>query len=333
VPTTIQDVARLAGVSIATVSRVLNRSAHPVRSEVRERVEAAARELDFRPSALARGLAGRETRMLALVLPDVSNPYYPRLLRGAEDAASAEGYALIVCNTDYDPAKVALYVKLLREKHVDGVLVGGGGHDQPADLVQLVDAGVPIQAIGRHALAVASVRIDNLAAGRAATRHLLERGCSRVAFVGGSFTHTTVADRRAGYRQALREAGMDREAQFELEADFTPAGGAEAGRRLLGLSPCPDGVFAANDHLAVGLLHALQAAGRRIPQDVAVIGFDDIPLAQFLRPALSSVAVPAYELGAQAVQRLMRQMRGEQVPDTAWLETRVVARESTAREV
>jgi LacI family transcriptional regulator len=271
--------------------------------------------------------------MLALVLPDVSNPYYPRLLRGAEDAASAEGYALIVCNTDYSPEKVALYVKLLREKRVDGVLFGGGGHDQPTDLAQLVEAGVPIQAIGRHALAVASVRIDNLAAGRAATRHLLERGCRRVAFVGGSFGHTTVADRRAGYGQALGEAAFERNPQRELEADFTPAGGAEAACRLLQLSPYPDGIFAANDHLAVGLIHALQAAGRRVPDDVAVIGFDDIPVAQFLHPALSSVAVPAYELGAQAVQRLMRQMRGEQVPDTAWLETRVIARESTARQV
>ena len=270
--------------------------------------------------------------MLALVLPDISNPYYPRLLRGAEDAASAEGYALIVCNTDYSSEKVGLYLKLLREKHVDGVLLGGGGHEQPMDLAQLAESGVPVQAIGRHALAVASVRIDNLAAGRAATRHLLERGCRRIAFVGGSFSHTTVADRRAGYGQALREAGFEREARLEIEADFTPAGGAEAGRRLLQLDPLPDGIFAANDHLAIGLIHALEEGDRRIPGDAAVIGFDDIPVARFLHPALSSVAVPAYELGAQAVQRLMRQMRGEPVPDTAWLETRVIARESTARE-
>jgi LacI family transcriptional regulator len=328
-PTTIRDVALRAGVSIATVSRVLNRSDHPVRAALRARVEAAARELDFRPSSLARGLAGRETRTLALVVPDIANPYYPRLSRGVEDVASAAGYALIVCNTDYRVDKLALYLQLLREKRVDGVLLAGGGHENPADLAELADADLPLQAIGRHPLAAPSVRIDNVAAGRAATAHLLERGRRRIAFVGGPAAHTTVGDRRRGYRQALRAAGLRPLPRLEIETSFSPADGELAARRLLEPAHQPDAVFAVNDYLAIGVVHGLLAAGRRVPDDVAVIGFDDIPLAAYFRPSLSSVAVPAYELGTAATEQLLRQLAGETVGETLWLETRVVARESS----
>lgn len=326
---TIHDVARRAGVSIATVSRVLSRSAYPVRDELRARVEAAAQELDFRPSSLARGLAGRATRTLALVVPDIANPYYPRLSRGVEDVAAAQGYALIVCNTDHSAEKLGVYVRLLREKRVDGVLLAGGGHERPEDAAQLTGADLPIQAIGRHPLEVPSVRIDNVTAARAATSHLLERGRGRVAFVGGPASHTTVRDRRRGYRLALREAGLRPAAGLEALTGFSPSDGERAAQSLLRLPEPPDAVFAFNDYLAVGVVHALLSAGRRVPEDVAVIGFDDIPLAPYLRPSLSSVAVPAYELGASAAERLLRQLEGEAVPGIQWLETRVVARESS----
>lgn len=328
-PSTIQDVARLAGVSIATVSRVLNRTAHPVRSEVRERVEAAARELDFRPSSLARGLAGRETRTVALVVPDIANPYYPRLSRGVEDIASARGYALIVCNTDYRADKLELYLRLLREKRVDGVLLAGGGHEAADDLAGLAGAGLPLQVIGRHPLAAPSVRIDNVEAGRAATRHLLERGRRAIAFVGGPASHTTVADRRTGYRQALAEAGVPIEAGREIAGGFGPEDGERAVERLLGGGSPFDAVFAFNDQLAVGVIHALLERGLEVPGRVAVVGFDDIPLAAYLRPSLSSVAVPAYELGSAGAERLLGQLAGQSVSETLWLPTRVVARQSS----
>jgi LacI family transcriptional regulator len=352
-PTTIQDVARRAGVSIATVSRVLNRSPHPVRPELRARVEAAAQELDFRPSSLARGLAGRETQTLALVVPDISNPYYPRLSRGVEDVASAHGYGLIICNTDHSPEKLAIYLRLLREKRVDGVLLAGGGHEGPEEASgqlraippvgeeaglsgssarERVDLGrgrLAIHAIGRHPLRAPSVRIDNVEAGRAATHHLLDRGRRRIAFVGGPAAHTTVADRRRGYRGALRAAGLGLSPSLELDVGFSPQDGERAADILLSLPYPPDAVFAFNDNLAVGLIHALLAAGRRVPDDIAVIGFDDIPLAAYFRPSLSSVAVPAYQLGAAAAERLLRQLAGEPLGDIQWLGTRVVARESS----
>jgi LacI family transcriptional regulator len=334
---TIHDVARRAGVSIATVSRVLNRSAHPVREAVRVRVEAAARELDFHPSSLARGLAGQSTRTLALVVPDIANPYYPRLSRGVEDVAAARGYALIVCNTDHSIDKLAMYLRLLREKRVDGILLAGGGHERPQQLAagsrralgELAEAGLPVQAIGRHPLEAPSVRIDNVAAARAATSHLLERGRKRVAFVGGTAGHTTVQDRRKGYRQALRAARQRPIASHEVLTSFSPADGEAAGGLLLQQSPPPDGVFAFNDYLAVGVIHALLQAGRRVPEDVAVIGFDDIPLASYFRPSLSSVAVPAYELGVAAAERLLCQLAGEDVSGVQWIETRIVARGSS----
>lgn len=328
-PPTIQDVARRAGVSIATVSRVLNRSSHPVRPEVRARVEAAARELGFRPSALARGLAGRETRTLALVVPDIANPYYPRLSRGAEDVANAHDYALIVCNTDHRADKLERYLHLLREKKVDGILLAGGGHEDPSDVAALAAAGLPLHAVGRHPLKAPSVRIDNVAAARAATEHVIGLKRRRVAYVGGPSHHTTFADRRRGYRQALAAAGLPLRRSLEIEAELSPAGGEHAAEHLLRLRERPDAVFAANDNLAVGLIHRFRLAGVRVPDDVAVIGFDDIPLAPYLTPSLSSVAVPAYELGAAAAERLLRQLGGEAVDDVLWLPTRVVPRAST----
>jgi DNA-binding LacI/PurR family transcriptional regulator len=326
--TTIQDVANRAGVSIATVSRVLSGSDHPVRPALRERVLAAAAELDFRPSSLARGLAGGETRTLALLVPDIANPYYPRLSRGVEDVASAQGYAVLVCNTDYRPDKLAVYTRLLREKRVDGVLLAGGGHEEATGFDELLATGLPLEAIGRHPLAVPSVRIDNVAGAAAATEHLLALGRRRVAFIGGPADHTTVADRRQGFRQALRAAGP--RPSLELAAGFTAPDGERAAGQLLNHRPRPDAVFCFNDYLAAGLVHALLAGGCRVPDDVAVIGFDDVPLAGYLRPGLSSVAVPAYELGAAAATRLLQRRAGQTVEETVWLSTCVVPRESTA---
>ena len=327
---TIQDVARRAGVSIATVSRVLNRADHPVSAAVRARVEQAARELDFQPSSLARGLAGRETRTLGLLVPDIANPYYPRLSRGVEDVASAHGYAVIVCNTDHAADKLQLYVRLFREKRVDGVLLAGGGQEQADVLAELVGSGLPLEAVGRQALDLPSVRIDNVAAGRAAVAHLVAGGRRLVAFVGGPSAHTTVADRRAGFRQALAAAGLERRSDLELEAGLRAEDGLQAAGTLLGRAPRPDGVFAFNDYLAIGLIHGLLEAGLCVPDDVAVIGFDDIPLAPFIHPSLSSVKVPAYELGAAATERLLRRLAGQPDEPIVWLPTQVVARASSA---
>jgi LacI family transcriptional regulator len=297
---------------------------------LRERVLAAAQELDFRPNSLARGLAGRETRTLALLVPDIANPYYPRLSRGVEDVASEHDYAVLVCNTDYRPDKLAIYTRLLREKRVDGVLLAGGGHEDSAGFDDLVAAGLPLQAIGRHPLAVPSVRIDNVAGAAAAAEHLLALGRRRIAFVGGPADHTTVADRREGYRQALRRAGLGPNQALELEAGFTAPDGERAAEQLLAQSCRPDAVFCFNDHLAAGLVHALLANGCQVPDDIAVIGFDDVPLAPYLRPSLSSVAVPAYELGAAATTRLLQHLAGRVMEETVWLSTRVVPRESSA---
>jgi LacI family transcriptional regulator len=329
VPATIQDVARRAGVSITTVSRVLNRSPHPVSAAVRARVETAASELDFRPSSLARGLAGRGTRTLALVVPDIANPYYPRLSRGVEDLASEHGYAVLVCNTDHQQAKLSLYLRLLREKRVDGVLLAGGGHEDPGDVEALAEAGLTVQAIGRHPLRVPSVRIDNLEAARAATTHLAARDRRRIAFVGGPALHTTVADRRAGYRAALEAAGLRPEPGLEVEVGFGPADGERAAAGLLARPNRPDAVVAFNDYLAIGLMHHLFRQGIDVPGEVAVVGFDDIPLAGYFRPSLTSVAVPAYELGAQATVRLLRQLAGEPVEAVVWLPTQIAERESS----
>jgi LacI family transcriptional regulator len=325
--TTIRDVAARAGVSIATVSRVLNRSDHPVRADVRERVLRAAAELDFHPSSLARALAGRDTRTLALVVPDIANPYYPRLSRGAEDVASSHGYALLICNTDYSAAKLDEYLRILRDKRVDGVLLAGGGNEQNGAIGELAGASLPIVAVGRHALDAPSVRIDNVLAAEMATSHLISLGRQRIAFLGGPRDHTTVADRLAGYRRALEGAGLTPDQ--ELEGDFTPRSGQRAAALLLTRSCLPDGLFCANDSMAIGALAQLRRGGVRIPEDIAIVGFDDVPLGEYVEPGLTSVAVPAYELGATAATMLVARLSGEPVDDVVWLQTSVVVRGST----
>ena len=327
--TTIRDVAVRAGVSIATVSRVLNRVEYPIRSAIRERVLRAAEELDFRPSSVARALAGRETRTLALVVPDIANPYYPRLARGAEDVASQQGYALLICNTDYSDQKLAIYVGILRDKRVDGVLLAGGGSEHEAVLAELSASGLPMVAVGRHPLDVPSVRIDNVRAGQAATEYLLKLGRRRIAFLGGPRDHTTVLDRRLGYRRALRQAGLRPTPALELEGDFTPQAGERAARRLLEARRRPDGLFVLNDNMAIGALEVFKQRGVRVPREIAVIGFDDLPLAGYVEPSLSSVAVPAYELGATAARLLIQRLRGQEVRPVVWLATSIVERAST----
>ncbi|MCC7107544.1 MAG: LacI family DNA-binding transcriptional regulator [Chloroflexi bacterium] len=325
--TTIRDVAVRAGVSIATVSRVLNRSDHPVRLDVRERVLRAAAELDFHPSSLARALAGRDTRTLALVVPDIANPYYPRLSRGAEDVASGHGYALLICNTDYSAAKLDEYLRILRDKRVDGVLLAGGGNEQNGAIGALAGASLPIVAVGRHALDAPAVRIDNVLAAEMATSHLLALGRRRIAVLGGPRDHTTVADRLAGYRRALGRVGLA--PARELEGDFTPRSGQQAVAQLLTGSCLPDGLFCANDSMAIGALVQFRRAGVRIPEDVAIVGFDDVPLAEYVEPGLTSVAVPAYELGATAATMLVSRLSGRAVDTVVWLRTTVVVRGST----
>lgn len=329
---TIGDVARRAGVSIATVSRVLSPGAapHPVQAETARRVREAALALDFVPSAIARGLVSRQSGLIGLIVPDLADPHYPLIVRGAEDRARAGDLALAVCNTLADPRRLADYLRFLRGRGVDALILSGGSLSLD-DLAAVHASGLPAVLIGRPldgAPPFPYVAVDNLGTARLATQHLLETGRRRLAHLAGPPAQTTMLDRAAGFREAVTASPST--TGEVLITDGTPEDGVRVVLSVLQRPPAeqPDGLFAATDRLAAAALAAALDAGIRVPEELAVIGFDDLAIAPFLRPALSSVAQPAYELGARAVALALALSRGEQAVSEV-LPARLVIRRSS----
>lgn len=323
---TIRDVARLAGVSPATVSRVLSGSNHPVREDTRRRVLEAAQRLAYYPNRLARSLLRRETAVVGLLVPDVSNPYYAAVLRGIEDVAHQHGLAVILCNTDRDPAKQRQYLRTLLEHRVDGVVAAGG--TLTVEDLRMVDGRVPVVAVGRHPARVPSVRVNNVEAARQACRHLLELGHVRVACLAGPASSLTARDRVRGYLAALREAGIQPDERWLVWSEFTAEGGYRATRELLARCRV-SAVVASNDQMALGALRALWEEGLQVPEDVSVVGFDDTPAAAVSVPALTTVAVPTYEMGRRTLELLLAVRAGRRAANVV-LPTELRVRESTA---
>lgn len=324
---TILDVARLARVSPATVSRVLNNS-HPVSAQTRERVLQAIEALHYHPNALARGLLKRQTAILGVLVPDVSNPYYSVILRGIEDEARLHGYSVLVCNTDRDPSRHVQYLRTLRERRADGIIVAGGQLDREA-VNFLRRTEMKVVAIGRHLVAVPSVRVDNVAAASEATRYLISLGHRRIATITGPAGSLTAADRLEGYRRALAEAGIPFDPQYVVEGSFRAEGGYEGTKHLFTLSTPPTAILAGNDRMAFGAIRALHEMGFRVPQDVSIVGFDDTLVARYTVPALTTVAIPMYDLGRKAAFLLFARLQGKRTPMVTVLPTELRIREST----
>lgn len=325
-PVTIHDVARLAGVSPATVSRVLNGSSHAVREATRRRVLEAVRRLDYYPNRLARSLLRRQTAVVGLLVPDVSNPYYASILRGIEDVAHQHGLAVMLCNTDRDPTKQRHYLQTLLEHRVDGVVAAGGTFTR--EDLRMVGGRLPVVAVGRHPSEVPCVRVDNVQAAYQACQHLLALGHTRVGFLAGPHSSLTARDRVRGYRLALRKAGVEFRSAWVAWSEFTAEGGYRAAREVVSASRVT-ALVASNDQMALGALRALWELGLRVPADVSLVGFDDTPVAAAAVPALTTVAIPAYELGRRAMELLLRVRAGEAVADVV-LAVQLRVRESTA---
>jgi DNA-binding LacI/PurR family transcriptional regulator len=265
------------------------------------------------------------------VVPDISNPYYGPLVRGVEDVASSHGYRVVLCNTDRDPAKISGNLDTLIKTRVDGiVLAGGGWADVPDQTAVLGNYRTRLVAVGRHDTAHPSVRIDNLAASREATDHLLGLGHHRIAFLGGPASSTTVQDRARGYRQALKAAGIRPTDELAVYGEFSEESGYTMTTELLGGGPAPTALLCANDRIALGAYAAAGDAGRAVPSEVSIVGFDDIPIARYLRPPLTTIAIPTYEMGRVAMRLLLAQLDGSDTPGLETLPTRLVIRGSAA---
>ncbi len=311
---TIRDVASAAGVSKATVSRVLNGHA-TVDAILTGRVHAAAQQLGYRPNGLARSLRMRATTVIEMVIADVTNPFFTAMVRGVEDAAQAAGYSVVLANADEDLAKEARYIEVAAAERMAGVIMCPASEtDTRVEL--LLDRGIPVIAVDRRlrTAAVDSVTVNNRAASRDAVAHLLAQGCRRIGLIGGLAGTTTSNDRHAGYRDALRQGAVPMDIDLVVDGGFRIDGGYEATLGLMRRREPPDGLFIANNLMTLGAVGALADAELRFPQDVAVVGFDDVPWADPLRGRMSVVSQPAYDMGRRAAGLLLRRIQGEDFP-------------------
>jgi LacI family transcriptional regulator len=322
---TISDVARRAGVSTVTVSRVLNRERN-VNSLTRERVERAIADLSYVPNVVARSLRSKRTHALALVLPDVTNVFWTTIARGVEDAAHSVGYSVLLCNTDEDPVKQQLYMQVIASQRVDGVIIAPCD-DDAAHLSELRQRNVPTVIMDRRIEGwdVDTVWGDSISGARALIRHLIKVGHRRIAIITGPSHASTADDRVAGYRMALAEASIPFDPCLVKHGEFRAASGEHLTYQLLDESRSSEGgvahpaarggtftaIFAANNVIALGVLDALEKRGLRVPQDVALVSFDDLPEASRLFPFLTVVTQPAYEMGTHAAQLLLSRLYGD----------------------
>jgi LacI family transcriptional regulator len=307
------DVARRAGVSQATVSYVLNNNTViAVPDETRRRIQDAIRDLGYIPDRAARSLRTRKTYTLAGVIPDITNPFYPAFERGIQDLADQHGYDLIMYNTDGSAEKELKSLRSVQQGRVDG-LIAVLFHLNARDLMPLLDmniAVVRLEATFKPAgpAPIDNLCVDNIAAARRAVEYLIDKGHQRIGMLTGE--RGPGANRLLGYQQALAARRIPLEDELIRSSDFNVAGGYVGMRELLGLAQRPAAVFAANDLMAMGAMQAIRAAGLRIPQDVAVVGFDNIPAAELVTPALTTVNQFQEQLGRRAAQLLLERFDG-----------------------
>ncbi|ACZ43282.1 transcriptional regulator, LacI family [Thermobaculum terrenum ATCC BAA-798] len=324
---TLHDVARDAGVSIKTVSRVVNGEEH-VSPGTRERVLASVRRLGYRPNEVARSLKGGGSRMLGLLIADISNPFYASIAKAVEDESRRAGYSLVLCASSEDVDREREYVEMLFRRRLEGLLLvpAPNGHDY---LRREIQAGLVVVAIDRpvDGLGVDTVLVENRSGTYAALRHLILHGHRRIGFVGAEHQLYTVRERLAGYEQALRESGL--EPMVELDAPDAPRAAA-ATRRLLELPLPPTALFCVNNLATLGALQTLRTLGLRVPEDVTLVGFDDFELAELLHPTLTMVRQPTEEMGRLGARMLLERLNGEYTgePRRVVLPTQLMLRES-----
>lgn len=327
---TVYDVAQRAGVSIATVSRALNDRSR-ISPETRRRVLAAAAELGYQPNDLARSLVGKATQTIALLLPDITNPFFPELVKGVQTVADERGHLLLLCHNADDEDKALRDLAMLRRKQVDGVILVAG--TLPGERFAEAAAGLPVVVMDRAVGVPEStlVAVDHRAGARRATEYLLSLGHRVIAHVTGPAHVSVSAQRRAGWEEALLAAGVEPDERLVVAGDFQEDGGFAAGQALARQRGRFTAVFTANDLTAIGLLASFREQGIRVPQDVSVVGFDGIHLAAYTSPTLTTVAQPIFELGRRAAELLLDRLAGLAPPsEVVTLDTELVVRDSTA---
>ena len=302
---TIRDVARLADVSISTVSRVIN-SPSKVKLEKRKKVQEAIQTLGFSPNQVARSLLKKETGGIGVILPYVGGEFFSEFLTSIDKAAQEEGKFLLISTSHRNSVGMRNALQNMRSR-VDGVMVMAS--DGTPDILQSLESGPkPIVFVNTNTMDVSgleTINFDNYGGAYKATKHLIELGHKRIAMLKGPSHSFDACERLRGYRQVLIDAKIGIHEELEIPGDFTPEAGYDAARVLIELSPRPTAVFGANDQSTIALMSVLRNLGLSIPEDISIVGFDDIPAAQYAAPPLTSVRVPIWEIGEMAIQRLL----------------------------
>jgi LacI family transcriptional regulator len=332
---TIRDVAQLAGVSPTTVSYILNGTRY-VSPETEARIRTAIKELNYKPDYIARSLRAKRTMTVGMIVSDITNPFYADIVRGAEDALSARHYSLVLCNTDEAPTRELEALNLLHQKKVDGLIAVATGTNAEA-FYEILDSGLPIVLVDRCIPGdrLCTILVDDEQGAYEAVELLIQLGHRRIGLIMGKAGISTTDHRRNGYEKALQAAGISIEPDLEQTGHSTIEGGAAAARVLLDLDPPLTAIFATNNLMIVGLFLTIKQRGLRCPEDIAVVGFDDVVWLSAFSPALTTIAQPSYDLGSQAAELLWKMMDEKKaaIPCQVVLPAQLVIRESSGREI
>lgn len=327
---TIYDVAREANVSMATVSRVVNNNPN-VKPSTRKKVLRTIEELGYRPNAVARGLASKKTTTVGAIIPDISSIFFSELARGIEDIATMYDYNIILSNSDQNKDKEVQLINTMLEKQVDGILfMGGNIGEEHVNTFASSSAPVVLAATYDEQGKIPSVNIDYKAAAYEATNLLMDKGHKHPAFIGGQVDVQLNADKYEGYLQALEDASVKVDEDFIIKDSYSYHEGIEAIKKLMSHDEKPTAVFVASDEMAIGVIHGAQDLGYDVPKDLQVFGFNNTRLATMVRPTLSTIIQPMYDLGAVAMRLLTKYMNKEDVGETqVILPHRIIERDST----
>ncbi len=313
----IREVAKVAGVSVATVSRVLN---HPERvsSETMVKIEKVIKDMDFSPNAFARGLNFKKSNSIALIIPDVQNPQNMEIARGVELVAHQKGYNLLLCNTEKDVNKERSYIRMLIEKKVDGIILAYTLLQQD-DFDEIKKRDISLLLFGQNILAekISSVYSDFKEGAFLAVSHFVNLGFTRIAYICGSDDHLENRDKTMGYTEALLDSGIKVSSSMIFQGDDDIDSGYLAALKLLKLTPQPEAVFVGNDLMAIGAVDAFRTEGIRVPEDISVIGYDNIRMASLIEPKLTTVAWPVYKMGLISARILIEEIDGENTENKA----------------
>jgi LacI family transcriptional regulator len=332
-PVTLRDVARVAGVHPATVSRALNEETRAlVNEETARRVLKAAEELGYRPNPIARGLKTNRSYTIGVLIPDLTNPLFPPILRGIEDRLETDGYTPLIANTDNDPERELLDSQTMRARQVDGIIAATARRDHRLHDA-LLEAGTPLVLVNRRqeALPVSSATADDRMGMRLAVEHLLSLGHTRIAHLAGPLDYSTGLDRHESFRETMQAAGLEPDPELVLAAEaFTESEGARLCGQLMAGGGEFTAVAAANDLIALGCYDVFAERRVRCPEEISVVGFNDMPFAARFNPPLTTIHIPHYEIGKGAAQLMLERLQdGDSPPREIRLEPSLVVRGST----